>query len=105
MTFRLRPDQTVTADCWGDYVNGHDVNLTLVSEGLAMVYRKASFRDKSAYYETERTAIQQRNGFGVTPRLGRFRINFPAGVDAAYVAQPTRIRSIPPNSLAVFRRF
>lgn len=58
------------------HVNGHDVNLTLVSEGLAMVYRKASFQDKSAYYETERTAIQQRNGFWGDPAFGKVSDKF-----------------------------
>lgn len=52
------------------YVNGHDINLLLVSEGLAMVYRKASFPEKSSYYEAERTAIQQRNGFWGHPAFG-----------------------------------
>jgi endonuclease YncB( thermonuclease family) len=45
------------------HINGQDINMLMVSEGLAMVYRKSSFPDKSRYYDAERRAQQARNGF------------------------------------------
>lgn len=45
------------------YLNGVDINLQLVREGLAIVYRRSVMNDIGAYYQAERAAQADRNGF------------------------------------------
>lgn len=46
------------------YLDGRDINLQLIEEGMAMVFRKSSaFPEKQMYYEIEQHALSQRNGF------------------------------------------
>lgn len=49
------------------HLNGTDINLQLVREGLAIVYRRTSMPDLRNYYQAEREARADRNGFWSHP--------------------------------------